>query len=55
MDSKLTILFLLIGGIIGLSHLDDESLARMRRQFVDTALARIRAGAAQILGSSARV
>ncbi len=34
MDPKLTILFLLIGGIIGLSHLDDESLTRMRRQFV---------------------
>ena len=35
MDPKLTILFLLISSIIGLSHLDDESLARMRRQLVD--------------------
>ena len=34
MDPKLTILFLLIGSIIGLSHLGDENLARMRRQLV---------------------
>jgi hypothetical protein len=33
MDPKLTILFLLIGTIIVLSHLNDENLARVRRQF----------------------
>ena len=35
MDPKLTILFLLIGSIITLSHLNDDTLARMRRQFID--------------------
>jgi hypothetical protein len=35
MDPKLTILFLLIGCVIGLSHLNEENLGRMRRQFVD--------------------
>jgi hypothetical protein len=35
MDPKLAILFLLISSIIGLSHLDDDNLARMRRQFVN--------------------
>jgi len=34
MDPKLAILFLLIGSVIGLSHLNDEKLARLRRQFV---------------------
>jgi len=34
MDPKLTILFLLIGSIITLSHLSDDNLARMRRQFI---------------------
>ncbi len=34
MDPKLTILFLLIGSIIGLSHLNDDNLARMRRQVI---------------------
>jgi len=34
MDPKLAILFMLIGAIIGLSHLSDENLGRMRRQFV---------------------
>jgi hypothetical protein len=33
MDPKLAIFFLLIGVIIGLSHLSDETVARMRRQF----------------------
>ena len=33
MDPKLTMLFLLIGSIIGLSHLGDDTLGRMRRQF----------------------
>jgi hypothetical protein len=34
MDPKLAILFLLISSVIGLSHLNDENLARMRRQLV---------------------
>ena len=34
MDPKLTILFLLIGAVIVLSHLSDENLGRMRRQFM---------------------
>jgi hypothetical protein len=34
MDPKLAILFLLISSVIGLSHLNDEKLARMRRQLV---------------------
>jgi hypothetical protein len=34
MDPKLTILFLLIGTVIVLSHLSDEVLGRMRRQLV---------------------
>lgn len=34
MDAKLTVLFLLIGTVIALSHLTDERLARMRRQLV---------------------
>jgi hypothetical protein len=33
MDPKLTILCLLIGTIIGLSHHGDENLAKMKRQF----------------------
>ena len=35
MDPKLAILFLLIGCVIGLSHLNEENLGRMRRQIVD--------------------
>jgi hypothetical protein len=35
MDPKLTILFMLIGAIIVLSHLTEENLGRMRRQLVD--------------------
>jgi hypothetical protein len=31
---KLTMLFLLIGTIIGLSHLNEENLTRLRRQIV---------------------
>jgi hypothetical protein len=34
MDPKLTLLFLLIGVVILLSHLSDENLERVRRQFV---------------------
>jgi hypothetical protein len=33
MDPKLTILFLLIGAVIALSHLSDKNLGRARRQF----------------------
>ncbi|MGH6663700.1 MAG: hypothetical protein ACREB2_02190 [Pseudolabrys sp.] len=32
MDPKLTLLFLLISSVVGLSHLSDDRLARMRRQ-----------------------
>ena len=32
MDPKLTILFMLIGAVIALSHLTEENLGRMRRQ-----------------------
>jgi hypothetical protein len=35
MDPKLTILFMLIAAIVVLSHLTDENLTRVRRQFVD--------------------
>ena len=34
MDPKLTILFMFIGAVIGLSHLSEENLGRMRRQFM---------------------
>jgi hypothetical protein len=34
MDPKLTIFFLLVSCVIGLSHLTEENLGRMRRQFV---------------------
>jgi hypothetical protein len=34
MDPKLAILILLISGIVALSHLNEESLQRMRRQIV---------------------
>lgn len=34
MDSKLALLFLLIGTVIVLSHLDDGRLGRMRRQLI---------------------
>jgi hypothetical protein len=34
MDSKLALLFLLISSIIGLSHLNDENIERLRRQLV---------------------
>jgi hypothetical protein len=33
MDPKLAILFMLIGCIVGLSHLGEGSFDRMRRQF----------------------
>lgn len=35
MDPKLTILFMLIGAVIGLSHLSDENLGRVRRQLAN--------------------
>ena len=50
MDPKIALLFLLIGCVIGLSHLSDENLGRVRRQLADQALARIYATAAQSLG-----
>jgi hypothetical protein len=34
MEPKLAILFMLIGTVIGLSHLGDANFARMRRQFI---------------------
>lgn len=34
MDPKLTILIMLIGAVIALSHLTEEKLGRMRRQFI---------------------
>jgi hypothetical protein len=33
MDPKLAMLFLLIGTIIGLSHLNEDTVARMKQQF----------------------
>ena len=33
MDPKLYLLFLLFGSIVGLSHLNDETLAKMKKQF----------------------
>ena len=35
MDPKLTILFMLIAAVVVLSHLTDENITRMRRQFVE--------------------
>ena len=35
MDPKLAILFVLIAAVIALSHLNEKTLGRMRRQFVD--------------------
>jgi len=35
MDPKITILFMLIGAVIGLSHLSEENLDRLRRQLAD--------------------
>ncbi len=32
MDAKITLLFFLVGTIIGLSHLDEDVLGRMRRR-----------------------
>ncbi len=55
MDPKLAILFLLISSVIGLSHLNDENLEPHAAPARRPALARIRAGAAQILGKVARV
>jgi hypothetical protein len=34
MDPKLTVLLMLFGAIIGLSHLGDEKLGQMRRRIV---------------------
>jgi hypothetical protein len=35
MDPKLTLLFVLIGAVVALSHLTDDNLTRMRRQLAD--------------------
>lgn len=35
MDPKIALLFLLIGSVIGLSHLSDENLGRVRRQLAN--------------------
>ena len=35
MDPKLTILLMLIGAVIALSHLTEENIARVRKQFID--------------------
>jgi hypothetical protein len=35
MDAKLTLLFLLMSVVIGLSHLGDKNLTRVRRQLID--------------------
>ena len=53
MDPKIALLFLLIGSVIGLSHLSDENLGRVRRQLASRALARIYARTAQSLGRHA--
>jgi hypothetical protein len=33
MEPKIALLFLLIGSVIGLSHLNGEAIGRVRRQF----------------------
>jgi hypothetical protein len=35
MDPKLTMLFVLIGAVVVLSHLTDDNLTRVRQQLVD--------------------
>jgi hypothetical protein len=35
MDPKLTMLFVLIGVVVVLSHLTDDNLTRVRRQLID--------------------
>ncbi len=50
MDPKLAILFMLIGAVIGLSHLSEANLTRMRRQLVRLRWRDIGPGPAQILG-----
>lgn len=35
MDAKLTLLFLLMGIVIGLSHLGDKDIPRMRRALIN--------------------
>jgi hypothetical protein len=35
MDPKLTILFVFVAAVVGLSHLTEENLARMRQQLLD--------------------
>ena len=52
MDPKLTILFMLIGAVIVLSHLNERTLRRLRRQFI-TGYWREFVRRGQILGNSA--
>lgn len=54
MDPKLTLLFLLIGTIVGLSHLSDDSLSRMRRQLIDRRWRDFVHGRRKILGGRRR-
>ena len=35
MDPKLTMLFVLIGAVVALSHLTDDNLTRLRQQLTD--------------------
>lgn len=35
MDPKLTMLFVLIGAVVALSHLTEDNLTLMRRQLID--------------------
>ena len=44
MDPKPTVFFLLIGTLIGLSHLNYENLSKIKRRFEITALAAARIG-----------
>ncbi len=51
MDPKLTILFMLIASIIGLSHVSDMSFGRMRRLLPSTRLRDLVPGPWETLGS----
>lgn len=51
MDPKITLLFLLIGSVIGLSYLSDEKRGRFRRQLSAMRVALFCARTAQGLGT----
>ena len=51
MEPKIALFFLLIASVIGLSHLNDEVVGRMRRQTRRGPLARNFAAPAQSLGN----